>query len=497
MSAGASPLSLVKAGLGIPAEATTEIFIIDDSADNVAVLSRILRTAGYAVRTASTGGRALEELAIRPSQLVLMDINIPDVDGFAMCQALRAEPGSRDTPVVFLSALDNARNKVNAFRAGGVDYITKPFHEEEVLARVEHHLGLTRLRRILEERNRALEEKNRELTLAWGNADRLFEALSERLPGTRVDDRYRLEAQIGTGGSATVYRAFDETTGQRVAVKILRPQVGPHADQWRDRFLQEWGTSSVISHPSAVAFLDAGITSIGLPYLVMELLEGRTLADEMARNGTLSLHRIAQVMAPVCRMLAAAHEAGLIHRDIKPANIFLHRAGGAEGEEQVKVVDFGIAKLLERNDVADFTTMGRVIGTPLYMSAERLLGEACDGRADVFAVAVTCYEALTGRYPYPCTEETVQAAIFASLGAALSSPSSWCRDLPPPFETAPVRALSREPDVRPSMAELAELFESLLATPAPATNSSLPGDPGDEEVNEQPTQIAWPPDGNS
>jgi CheY-like chemotaxis protein len=488
------PLSIVEVGPVARATITSEIFVVDDSADNVAVLSRILCGAGYSVRTASTGRRALEEMAARPSQLVLMDINIPDVDGYAMCQSLREEPGSRDTPVVFLSALDNARNKVNAFRAGGVDYITKPFQEEEVLARVEHHLNLARLRKVVEQRNRALEEKNRELTLAWSNADRLFEALSERLPGTRVDERYQLEAQIGTGGSATVYRAFDETSGQRVALKILRPQVGPQADQWRERFLQEWGTSSVISHPNAVAFLDAGVTSIGLPYLVMELLEGRTLADEMAQQGRLSLQRIAQVMAPVCRMLAAAHQAGLIHRDIKPANIFLHRAAGANGDEQIKVVDFGLAKLLERHEVADFTTMGRVIGTPLYMSAERLLGLACDGRADVFAVAVTCYEALTGRYPYPTTEETIQAAIFASLAAPLSPPSSWCRNLPPRFEAALVRALSREPDDRPSMAELAELFQSIVATPDAV--SSAPGD-GEQETDQQQTEITWPPERSS
>src|SRR4029453_6219129 len=128
----------------------------------------------------------------------------------------------------------------------GADYLTKPFQAEEALARVEHHLGLARLRKALGERNRALEEKNRELVQAWNDADRLFAALSERLPGTRIDDRYRLETRIGVGGSAAVYRAIDEETERAVAVKILRPQAGPHAERWRDRFLQEWGTSNVI-----------------------------------------------------------------------------------------------------------------------------------------------------------------------------------------------------------------------------------------------------------
>jgi CheY-like chemotaxis protein len=468
-----------------------DIFIVDDSADNLGVLSGMLRAAGYSVRMANGGRRALEAIAARPPELVLLDINMPDMDGYAVCEALRSAPGSSDLPVIFLSALDDARNKVNGFRAGGVDYVTKPFQAEEVLARVEHHLGLARLRKELEERNRALEDKNRELTQAWGNADRLFAALSERLPGTRVGDRYRLESRIGLGGSAAVFRAFDEEDNRGVAVKILRPQAGPEADQWRDRFLREWGTAAVVSHPNAVALLDAGVTSVGLPYLVMELLEGQTLADEISRGGAMSLHRIAQVLAPVCRMLAEAHQAGLIHRDIKPANIFLHRPHGPEGGELVKVVDFGIAKLLAGTELDDLTTIGRVIGTPLYMSAERLLGQACDGRADVFAVAVTCYEALTGHYPYISQEGTVQAAIFAALSGPLTPPSAWCPDLPPAFEAVLVRALSREPTERPTISELADLFQAVLATPPPATGRP---DPDETDMATMPTVVAWPPE---
>jgi CheY-like chemotaxis protein len=467
-----------------------DIFIVDDSADNLAVLSGMLRAAGYSVRMANGGRRALAAITARPPELVLLDINMPDLDGYQVCRALREQPVFRDIPIVFLSALDDARDKVNAFRAGGADYVTKPFQAEEVLARVEHHLGLAHLRKTLEERNRALEEKNRELLQAWGDADRLFAALSERLPGTRLDDRYRLESRIGVGGSAAVYRAFDEETGRTVAVKILRPQSGPNAERWRDRFLQEWGTANVIQHPNAVALYDAGLTGMGLPYLVMELLEGESFSDEMARRGLLSLRRTAQVLAPVCRMLAQAHLAGLVHRDIKPGNIFLHHPEGHPGAEVVKVVDFGIAKLLERNQLDDLTTFGHVIGTPMYMSPERLLGEPCNGAADVFAVAVTCYHALTGRYPFPSEEGTVQAAIYAALSAPLSPLSLWREGVPAAFEAIVSRALSRQAPERPGVAELGQAFEELLdqapaeTTPEPAPTNSDP---------EAETEIAWPP----
>ena len=288
----------------------------------------------------------------------------------------RGRRAPRDLPVIFLSALDDARDKVNAFRAGGVDYVTKPFQAEEVLARVETQLGLARLRRALAERNRELEEKNRELTQAWSDADRLFAALSDVLPGTLLDERYRLEAKIGVGGSAAVYRAADERTGERVAVKILRPHQGPHADRWRGRFLQEWGTASVIRHRQRGHGPRRRADQRGPAYLVMELLEGETLADEMARAGRALAARVRpRCWRPVCQMLAEAHAAGLIHRDVKPANIFLHRPAGT-GDEVVKVVDFGIAKLLEHDGTEDHTTLGRVMGTPMYMSPERLLGRA-------------------------------------------------------------------------------------------------------------------------
>jgi serine/threonine protein kinase len=289
------------------------------------------------------------------------------------------------------------------------------------------------------------------------------------------------------GGSAAVYRAIDEESGRAVAVKILRPQSGPNADRWRDRFLQEWGTANLIQHPNAVTLSDAGLTAMGLPYLVMELLEGESLADELARRGVLTLRRTVQVLAPVCRMLAQAHLAGLVHRDIKPANIFLHRPDG-HASELVKVVDFGIAKLLERNQLDDLTTLGHVIGTPMYMSPERLLGEPCDGGADVFAVAVTCYQALSGHYPYTSEEGTVQAAIYAVLSAPLTPLSKWRDGLPPELEPALARALSRDPRQRPGMAELAELFERLLAQPGEEDREAIPAD--DPEAD---TVIAWPP----
>src|SRR5262245_40091496 len=126
-----------------------DLFIVDDNPDNLGVLARILRDAGHAVRLANSGARALAAIARNPPELVLLDINMPDLSGYEVCARLREGERTRDVPVIFLSALDDVRDKVSAFRAGGVDYVTKPFQAEEVLVRVETQLHLARLRREL------------------------------------------------------------------------------------------------------------------------------------------------------------------------------------------------------------------------------------------------------------------------------------------------------------------------------------------------------------
>src|SRR5262249_20046811 len=163
--------------------------------------------------------------ARHPPELVLLDVNMPDLNGYAVCERLRAAPETRELPVVFLSALDDVRDKVSAFRAGGVDYVTKPFQAEEVLGRVESQLRISRLRRELERKSRELEERQRELLRAWEDADGIFAALVDLLPGRVLDGRYRLEEKIGAGGFAAVYRGWDLSAERDVAVKVLRPGI--------------------------------------------------------------------------------------------------------------------------------------------------------------------------------------------------------------------------------------------------------------------------------
>ncbi|MEX0746243.1 MAG: protein kinase [Phycisphaeraceae bacterium] len=207
--------------------------------------------------------------------------------------------------------------------------------------------------------------------------------------GSRLDGRYRIEAQIGAGGMSTVYRAFDETLEREVAVKVL------HSDISRDpsaleRFSREARTVAKLSHPHIVMVIDAGEDS-GDAYIVFEYVPGETLKDRIRRDGPLPVSEAVAYAIEIGRALEAAHERGLVHRDIKPQNVMIDEEGRA------KVTDFGIAHGLEGRQL---TAAGKVVGTTDYVSPEQALGHDVAGQSDVYSLGIVLYEMLTGQVPF-------------------------------------------------------------------------------------------------
>lgn len=453
------------------------LLVVDDSAINRALLDHMLAHAGYTVRTASNGEEALAAVKDELPETILLDVQMPGMSGYEVCARLKRDPRWRLVPVIFISALDDVAEKVKGFEAGGADYVTKPFEPPEVLARVGSQIALYRLQRELRDRNVELQRRNEQLVLAQQRTERIFSALSEALPGTVLDDTYRLDVKIGEGGFGAVFRGEQLRLQRPVAIKVLRPSNAAVAEDLA-RFRREGIAACRIAHPHAVEVLDFGVSSNGIAYLVMELLRGRTLSDLLVEERVLPVGRCAEILVPVCEALAAAHAAGIVHRDVKPHNIFLHRDGG---QEIVKVVDFGIAKLLDDPPEAEGVTQrGSLIGTPEYMAPERLLGRDYDHRSDIYSLGVLLYFMLAAAMPFPHDKPPGMIEMVQSHLTQKPRPLEKLvrPNVPPSLTAMAMRALSAEPASRPSLREIA----ATLSFPGGDPNlTALPKDTEDAE----------------
>ncbi len=216
--------------------------------------------------------------------------------------------------------------------------------------------------------------------------------------GQVLDNRYRVERLIGRGGMGTVYFAKHVVIGKPLAIKILDPRLLEDGQGFK-RLFREAQTAAGIGHPNIVEILDVGTTSRGDPYLVMEFLDGEDLATFIKRHGAVPVPTAVTILEPILLALGAAHARGIVHRDIKPSNVFLVHRG--DETPDVKLIDFGVAKVLGPNPEGKLTATGALLGTPSYMSPEQAVGmEELDARVDLYAVGVIFYELITGSLPF-------------------------------------------------------------------------------------------------
>jgi serine/threonine-protein kinase len=300
---------------------------------------------------------------------------------------------------------------------------------------------------------------------AWSLRRQLFEA--------RSIGRYRLVKRIGRGGMGEVWSALHPGLKRHVAMKILEPlrrrdPVDPVALR---RFEREVRATSELEHPNTVRIFDYGVTGDGLWYYTMELLSGMDLSQLVAREGALSISRAVRVVGQAARALGEAHARGIVHRDVKPENLFITQA--PEHPDFVKVLDFGIAKLMRDDAETGLTAEGWIGGTPAYMSPEVAAGRTADARADVYALSAVLYFTLTSRAPFE--GPNVQAVLSAQLLQQPEPPSTKLgKPLPAELEAFILRNLSKDPERRCQDAaefgrELAEAFSRMstsLAAPA-------------------------------
>ena len=481
------------------------VLVVDDVQENRTVLARRLAREGYAVDAAAGGEEALRKVASGGFDLVLLDVMMPDLDGFAVLDRIKSNAATRSLPVIMISALDDLASVVRCIEHGAEDYLAKPFDQVLLRARIGASLEkkrwhdrevdylrhvtrvidaaaavekgtyaagslsaitsrddeLGRLARVFDSMAtgvRARESKLREqldqlrtdITLATSEyaaspADAGTDALA---PGALLAGRYEIRGVIGRGGMGVVYRAHDRELVEEVAIKTIRRDLLSGDPVLAEQLKSEIRLARRISHRNVVRTHDLG-ESDGIAFVTMEYVQGLTVRELLDTRGRLSVASALALALQFTEALAVAHAAGVIHRDVKPENALL------DGEGVLKVMDFGIARFAAMSSAR--TQSGLIVGTPAYMSPEQLVGEEVDARADLYALGVVLYECLTGQAPFEAT--SVVSLIAKVLSTEPVPVAARNADVPPAVSALVMRLLTKEPSGRPGSA--AELFELL------------------------------------
>jgi serine/threonine protein kinase len=287
---------------------------------------------------------------------------------------------------------------------------------------------------------------------------------------TVLDGQYQIEAMLGKGGMGAVYRARHILLGDRVAIKVLPPEVRNNAE-WLRRFRREGQAARRFRHPNAVTVYDLRTASDGTIYMVMEYVEGHTLDAELRRRGRFTPAEAVQTLEPIMSVLNTAHAMGVVHRDLKPENIMIGK-GADDGQPVVKLLDLGIAKMREiagadNGGTTALTMAGQVLGTPYYMSPEQW-GEIpndgsseIDGRADIYSLGLVFYEMIAGRRP--CSGTTLSELRREHVSVPVKPLNETVPSVSPAFSAAISRATAKDRSQRqPTASDLAKELKAAV-----------------------------------
>jgi CheY-like chemotaxis protein len=420
-------------------ERPASILVVDDLPANVDLLARRLERSGLEVLTASDGPTALDMLQRHAVDLVLLDIMMPGMTGLEVLKRIRATWSAAVLPVIMVTAKTDNEDVVEALGLGANDYVTKPVNFPVAFARIQAHL-------------RTREATRTELPAPEAEP----RTPAQAGPGSVLGGRYRLDAVIGGGSFGTVYLAHHVELDRPVAVKVLSTSAGTDPEAMA-RFRREGASACRVAHRNAVQVYDFAVNEGGVAYLVMELLQGRSLDTLLEQVERLTPRRCTEILEPVCRALAAAHDAGVIHRDIKPSNIFLHRT---DSGETPKILDFGIAKIAGAAALGqNLTVDGSLLGTPAYMAPERFRRGPYDTKSDIYSVGTVLYEMLSGRLPFVPSSPDPLALVAMQVEDEPPPLRPLCPDISPALEALVQTTLDKDPGARPS----AELLARRLA----------------------------------
>ncbi|MEZ4461183.1 MAG: serine/threonine-protein kinase [bacterium] len=293
---------------------------------------------------------------------------------------------------------------------------------------------------------------------------------AEPMLGQVVGQKYRIERKIGQGGMGEVYLGLNAELGQKVAIKFLSRKLA-HDEGIVARFLNEARSYCRVNHPNAVTLLEYGQHTDGTLYIITEFVEGMNLGETLKETGPFATPQVIHIGMQICEVLSAAHIQGVIHRDLKPDNVMLMPV--ARGRYAVKVLDFGIAKIVDDDQDGPTTETGSVFGTPEFMSPEQARGDGADARSDLYALGIILFFMVTGKLPFRGKNKL--AVLNKQLNDAPPRPSVIRPDLEvsPRLEAVIMKCLNKVPGERyPAAEDLHEALEE-LASPVGKPTSKL------------------------
>jgi len=422
-----------------------QILVAEDDDASRALLEKNLEGRGFSVTAVSDGELALATLKTHPDfDAVILDVMMPRRSGLDVLKALRGE--GHTLPIIMATAAAAPEDIVAGLDAGADDYVTKPYSFPVLLARLEARLRATV--------SKPKPKPKPAAPVSDAGVVARLKALASRIkpppqvelkPGVELGGRYTVLGRLGSGSFGTVYQARHVDLQQDVAVKVLT-RAGDHGTI--DALRKEAQCACRVRHPNAVRVFDFGLLPPSSAFLVMELLDGQTLDAKVRAQGRLGTDVVLPAVRGVLGALAVLHKQGLVHRDVKPANVLMQRERGGETP---KLIDFGTAKTLDEPEEED-----ALMGSPAYVSPERIRGDDYDGKTDVYACGVMLYRLLAGQLPIPGdTHDLDNIARWHLTGSA------------PPLGDAKVdalikRLLARSPAERPTAEEAESLVETAV-----------------------------------
>ncbi len=312
------------------------------------------------------------------------------------------------------------------------------------------------------------------------------------LIGANIGGKYRIVKLLGEGGMGCVYLGEQQmgSSVRKVAVKTLHKHLSMDP-QIRARFSRECGTVSELEHPNTIQVYDFGTTDDGLLYIVMEFVQGRSLADILEKDGPMPADRALNILTQVCGSLEEAHHRGIVHRDLKPDNVVLCEKAGKK--DWVEVLDFGIAKRSSETDPNEqkLTQQGMVLGTPPYMSPEQFTGQPINASSDIYSLGVMTYEMLTGKLPFNGNTAWEWASQHMTAQPQPFEVQPNGNLLPPAMRAAVMRSLEKAPEAR--FASVTEYLEALKGGPASAPVAQPPSGGAGRAKTEMAAPAVSPP----